>query len=250
LSSFIDLGFSAAPIEPPVVLLRWFPTLIPTPIHQITVDHDGEEHKVVGIISTFRTITTKNGSKMAFVKLEDKIKEMEAIIFPRIFEAFSSLLKQDAVVLIKGKINTKDREGNGNNEIKIMADEIKLLDEAWLKSEAVKSEDFSDQTLDDKTSKPNQKNNSGKNQINSNPNVVMKKIYIKLNVNDEEKLRMLHRIVLASPASNKEKSEIILVFGEKPDQTIIRLTQRVTLSNTLIANLEKLLGVDNLVVKE
>lgn len=226
---------------------------VATPIHQITADHDGQEHKVVGIISSFRTITTKNGSKMAFVKIEDKIKEMEAIIFPRTFEAFSTLLQQDAIVLIKGKINTKDREGNGNNEIKIMADEVKILDEAWLKHQAVKMEisetQLSHNEPDDSIRSSQKDEPSAKIAVNVSPDMIIKKIYIKLNVNDEQKLRMLHRAVVASPASDTEKSQIILVFGEKPDQTVIRLPQRVTVSDSLLNSIEDLAGKDNVVVK-
>lgn len=236
---------------------------VATPIHQITTDHDGQEHKVVGIVSSSRTITTKNGSKMAFVKIEDKIKEMEAIIFPRTFEAFSSLLQQDSILLIKGKINTKDREGNGNNEIKIMADEIQVLDEAWLNAQSQKFNNF--QAEDEAANKSeNELKNEPENlnlssasksvaqkdeQAASQPSVTAKKIYIKLNVDDEQKLRMLHRAVVASPATADEKSQVILVFGEKPDQTAIRLPQRVTCTNDFTVKIQDIVGLDNVVVK-
>jgi DNA polymerase III alpha subunit len=163
---------------------------------------------------------------MAFVKIEDKIKEMEAIIFPRTFEAFSSLLQQDSILLIKGKINTKDREGNGNNEIKIMADEIQVLDEAWLNAQSQKfnnlqaEDEAANKSENELKNEPENLNLSSASksvaqkdeQAPSQPGVTAKKIYIKLNVDDEQKLRMLHRAVVASPATADEKSQVILVL--------------------------------------
>jgi hypothetical protein len=60
---------------------------------------------------------------------------------------------------------------------------------------------------------------------------------------------MLHRAVVASPATADEKSQVILVFGEKPDQTAIRLPQRVTCTNDFTVKIQDIVGLDNVVVK-
>jgi DNA polymerase-3 subunit alpha len=232
---------------------------VATPIHQITTDMNGQDAKVVGIISGHRAITTKNGSKMAFVKLEDKIKEMEAIIFPKTYEAFSNLLVQDAIVMIKGKISTKDRDGNGTEEIKIMADEIKHINEEWLKSQPANHHDGPGSKLKSEPtitsghpefiSGSNQEDDSeGIQNETTNSSSKITKYYVKLKADDEQALRSIHRLVLKHPAQT-QKSQVILVFGQKPDQTAILLPQRVESNPELESNLSSVVGEDNLVVK-
>lgn len=97
------------------------------PISQLKKEMDGKTAMVGGIILASRAIQTKNGSKMAFVKIEDKTGEMEIIVFPKLYEELGEKLAQDVVVKVKGKLNAKDREGNMTEELKIIADEITLL---------------------------------------------------------------------------------------------------------------------------
>jgi DNA polymerase-3 subunit alpha len=102
------------------------------PISQLTKEMDGKQAKIGGVISTIRSIQTKNGSKMAFVKVEDKTGEMEAIIFPNLFEQVGDQLAQDVVVRIKGKLNSKDRDGRITEDLKLIADEVVLVTPAEL----------------------------------------------------------------------------------------------------------------------
>jgi DNA polymerase-3 subunit alpha len=80
-----------------------------------------------GIITAVRQIATKNGDKMAFVKIENKTGETELIIFPRTYEECQSLLVQDTIVLATGKLNAKDRDGKTTEEIKLLADSVKVV---------------------------------------------------------------------------------------------------------------------------
>ena len=227
---------------------------IATPIYQITKDMDGKEAKVVGIVAGARIITTKNGSKMAFVKIEDKIKQMEAIIFPKTYEAFSNLIVQDAIVMVKGKISTKDREGNGLEEVKIMADEIKHINEDWLKSQPVKLDNKPHADVQsDEDSKSEPKNKDAKPEMSEESKEESKtakitKYYLKLKASDEQVLREIHRLVLANPPK-QTKSQVILVFGEKPDQTAILLPQRVEANDILSKALSLVVGEVNIVIK-
>src|SRR5690606_4376040 len=47
------------------------------PISSLKPEHDGKTLKVGGAINDVREITTKNGKKMAFVRIEDKTGELE-----------------------------------------------------------------------------------------------------------------------------------------------------------------------------
>lgn len=93
-------------------------------IGELKSTHDDMTVTVGGVISAIRQIATKNGDKMAFVKIESKTGEIELIIFPKSYEKFQSLLVQDKVILAKGKLSAKDRNGNIGDELKILADEV------------------------------------------------------------------------------------------------------------------------------
>jgi DNA polymerase-3 subunit alpha len=97
------------------------------PIENLAKDMDGKTATVGGIILESRIINTKNGSKMAFVKMEDKTGELEIIVFPKIFEEVGEQLAQDEVIKIKGKINAKDRDGKLTDDVKIIADDITFV---------------------------------------------------------------------------------------------------------------------------
>ncbi len=99
-----------------------------TAINTITVEHEGRQAKVGGMITTVRKITTKNNAMMAFVGLEDKSGILELIVFPRAYEKTPELWVVDNVVAVQGKVNTKDREGRQDGEIKIMVDDAKTIE--------------------------------------------------------------------------------------------------------------------------
>lgn len=91
---------------------------------ELKSSQDDMEVSVGGVITAVRQIATKKGDKMAFVKVEGKTGEIELIVFPRIYEKFQSLLVQDKVILAKGKLSAKDRDGKISDELKILTDEI------------------------------------------------------------------------------------------------------------------------------
>jgi len=72
--------------------------------------HDGESATLVGIINTKRTLITKSNKMMAFVQLEDLVGVLEVIIFPNVYERYSSLIAEDRIVGVKGKLNFKEDE--------------------------------------------------------------------------------------------------------------------------------------------
>lgn len=98
-----------------------------TPLEYITADKDGANVTIGGLLTDVREITTKNGAKMAFVKIEDKTAELETIVFPRTYGEYPELWQVDKVVLIQGKVNTKDKDGNLGEELKVLADKAEEI---------------------------------------------------------------------------------------------------------------------------
>ena len=80
-----------------------------------------------GIITAVRQIYTRNNDPMAFVKIETLDGDIEAVVFPRVYEKNKEAWLVDNVVEIKGKINARDRDGKLTEDIKVLADNVKIL---------------------------------------------------------------------------------------------------------------------------
>jgi DNA polymerase-3 subunit alpha len=98
-----------------------------SPLSELANMRDGNMITTGGIITTVRRIITKNGGNMAFVGFEDIAGSTELIVFPKSFEETADMWEPDRIVIIKGKVNSKDREGRDVVERKIMVDAVRLL---------------------------------------------------------------------------------------------------------------------------
>lgn len=104
------------------------------PMSMISAENDNKMVTVGGIITAVRTILTKKGDKMAFVKIENKTDETEFIVFPSVFAEHGAKLVVDNVVRVKGKVNARDKDGNISSEVKILAEAIELVSDDILES--------------------------------------------------------------------------------------------------------------------
>ena len=100
----------------------------------ISAENDEKIVTVGGIITAVRTILTKKGEKMAFIKLENKTDEIEFIVFPSIFAEYGGKLVVDNVVRVTGRVNAKDKDGNISSEIKILAEAVEVVSDEVLES--------------------------------------------------------------------------------------------------------------------
>ncbi len=66
-----------------------------------------ENVKVAGVVREARVIVTKNGSEMAFVKIEDPTGTIELVIFPKIYKASKHIWIDNKPVLVSAKIDTR-----------------------------------------------------------------------------------------------------------------------------------------------
>jgi DNA polymerase-3 subunit alpha len=95
-----------------------------TALHQLLELPDKSDVAVGGIVTGVKRTTTKSGSAMAFVTIEDLTGSCEVIIFPKTYEQVHFLLKRDAVVVIRGKVDVSEQQA------KILADRVSSLEEA------------------------------------------------------------------------------------------------------------------------
>jgi DNA polymerase-3 subunit alpha len=80
---------------------------------------DGETVLAGGIVAGVRTTTTKKGEPMAFVQLEDVTGSVEVVVFNSTYAAARELLVEDAVLVVKGRVDHKQQ-----GETKLIALEV------------------------------------------------------------------------------------------------------------------------------
>ena len=72
--------------------------------------HDNDLVILGGILIEVNQKVTRNNTIMAFLKLEDLSGVIEVIVFPKQLERFRSIIKDDALVKIKGRVSIKEDE--------------------------------------------------------------------------------------------------------------------------------------------
>ncbi|RHR08840.1 DNA polymerase III subunit alpha [Pseudoflavonifractor sp. AF19-9AC] len=86
---------------------------------------DNQRVSIAGVISTYKTRTTRNNTLMAYVNLEDDTGGMELLCFSRVLEESGSYIRENNAVLATGKISVRDEK-----EPQLMVDSIRPLGEA------------------------------------------------------------------------------------------------------------------------
>lgn len=236
------------------------------PILEMTQDIDGKKLTIGGLVSAVRSIVTKSGTKMAFVKIEDKTGEAEVIVFPNLYEQIGAKLVQDAVIRASGKVSARDRDGNLTSDVKLIADEIQIVDDDELRTYESNGQKMAKPKGGPvkATRTPRKGNGSfgggganrpqaagpGTGSSSSSGAITpvietLKKVFVHIkNPDDQNSLMLLKKACSNFPGL----SDMVLVLGEDK-QSAIKMPFRVDGSDELIGNLVKILGEDAVVLK-
>ncbi|HTE21551.1 MAG TPA: DNA polymerase III subunit alpha [Candidatus Limnocylindria bacterium] len=205
------------------------------PLNTLKQDHDGRAVTIGGAIQEFREITTKNGQKMAFVKVEDQFGDTELILFPSMYQQTLGIWERDRVVLIKGKVNARDRDGNTTTEIKIMVDDAR---------EVTPEQASAYQATGKKPKTPaNGKKVAAATVTAPKPaSTTPPRVYIRIEQGDDHQtLTSLRAIVDA----NKGETEVVLVVGPTASKQIIRLPMKIKSDTECLNLFSELVGKEN-----
>lgn len=208
------------------------------PISLIEEGHDGKPVTIGGNITESREITTKNGQKMAFVKVADLESEIEVILFPGAYQQTYGLWARDNVVLVRGKVNARDKNGNPSGEIKVIVDD----------GREITSEQATGYQLTGKKIKVPKASTSKKVQTDESLNKQqMTKVYIRLeSTDDKDKLLSLKQTI----DTHKGNSDVILVLQENDKKQAIKLPGGIDHTNGGIEELTLLVGAENIKVSQ
>lgn len=83
---------------------------------------EGETVTMGGIITDSKNLSTRSGSTMSFLTVEDLYGQIEVIVFPKIYERVRDVIGSDDVLKITGKLQTKE------GVVQIIADNIEKLE--------------------------------------------------------------------------------------------------------------------------
>ncbi len=205
-------------------------------ISSLTPGHDGKSVSIGGAIQEVREITTKNGQKMAFVKIVDMTSEVELVLFPSIYQQTTGIWERDRIILAKGKINCKDREGNVGQEVKILIDDAR---EVTHEQAAAYQATGKTKAVPKPAKKKKVLNTSVAQAVEAQ---VAQRIYIRLeHSNDQDMLLSLKSAI----DNRKGDTEVVLVLGPDKNKQIIKLPMRVIPDDETIGSLGQLVGISN-----
>ena len=78
-------------------------------IYQFKVlDGDGDSVSLMCILQDMKVHITKKGGKMSFITVSDGSGELEAVVFPDLYELNAAKLREDSILFLNGKISLKD----------------------------------------------------------------------------------------------------------------------------------------------
>jgi DNA polymerase-3 subunit alpha len=211
------------------------------PLSSIKPEHDGKNVTIGGAIVDVREITTKNGQKMAFVKLEDQFGETEAILFPSSYQQTIDIWVRDRIILARGKVSAKDRAGNISDEVKILVNDAREITIAQAQAY---------QSTGKKIKGPGARGiKSAKVAVKPTPAPVEKgpaKMYIRLNDSKNQSVLMSLKEAIDIHTGSMD---VVLVLGEAAQKQVIKLPSGIAPNDEVLARLASLVGAENVVVQ-
>ncbi|HSX43681.1 MAG TPA: DNA polymerase III subunit alpha [Candidatus Saccharimonadales bacterium] len=201
-------------------------------IDSITAQQAGHSITVGGAISEVREITTKNGQKMAFIKLADMNSEIELVLFPKTYDATNGIWERDRVVIVKGQVSTRGRDGTDGNEPKLMVNEAREVTFEEISQiqdeEATQLASVTAQTIV---------------AIPHNTDMISQRLYIRLpSSKDQKVLTMLKQTI----DQHQGDTEVVLVLGADEQKQAIKLPLGISSSQEALEELETLVGKPNI----
>ena len=190
-------------------------------ISELSNQIEGASVVVGGAVSEVREIVTKNGSKMAFVKITDRSGEIELVVFPKKYDGGKSpVWRRDQVILVRGSLGSGRNAGTAG-ELKVLVDEVQHLNGGQESGNVFKA------ATTGSTSAP-------------------KRLYIRLADSSDQPLLLTLKRKLDH---HKGETEVVLVTGDDSARQAIKLPQTIAVNETSLRDLAEVFGATNVVLK-
>ena len=215
---------------------------------------------LAGMIAGKTEKMTKNGTRMAFLGIEDLFGQIEALVFPKIYQRFSEFLKEDEFIIITGRLNVKEDE-----DTKIIVDKVFPLDEEHVEriskmSEVEKSRLYTRFQNNGKghdwrkskvqngqlsTSNNGQKSSRGIKSGVETSSSRSPKLFLKVDELDDAFFRQLKEILLTSPG----ETPVVLYVASKKKKLTTASNLWVSINDDLIEAVKRFLGEDAVILQ-
>ncbi len=190
---------------------------------------------VGGAITAAREIITKNGAKMAFIKVADSTGELEVVVFPNSYQQNPGIWQRDQIVIVSGRLSTRGRD----DELKILAEEARLITEPAIP-------DSPEAAVGETEAQPKTVDTHAETEASARGNTVHQRLYIRLEDSQNQPLL----ITLKENLDNFQgDTEVVIVTGDSEDKQIIKLPQTISVNEESLRALAALFGPTNVVVK-
>ena len=209
------------------------------PIGSLKPDMDGRAVTIGGAITDIREIVTKNGQKMAFVKLEDYFGGIELILFPGAYQQTTGLWERDRIVLVRGKASAKDREGNLGEEVKIMVDDAREITAEQAQAYQETGKKLKVPTPKKPARQPAKLSSAGTAASTAAP----PRVYVRLKDGGDQQLLLSLKQTIDQHAGD---TEVVLVLGSPESKQIIKLPMKMDAKNGGLEKLQALAGAGNI----
>ncbi len=203
------------------------------PLNMLKPQMDGKNVVVGGSINEVREISTKNGQRMAFIKVADHNGEIELVVFPNAFQQTLGLWERDRIVLVRGKVSTRDKNGQNGDEVKILVDDAR---------EITPEQATNYQKTGKKAKLPTVKPTATVPKIEPNKPATPSRLFIRLKDGEaHETLLSIKQVI----DDYRGDTEIVLVVGHDSNKQVIKLPMRIDPAEPSLTAFRELVGAEN-----
>jgi DNA polymerase-3 subunit alpha len=212
------------------------------PFSEIKPVLEGMSVDLGGSITDIREITTKNGSKMAFVKLAGMDGEIELVVFPKIYLEDPEIWVRDNVILARGKLNSGRDNGRGD-ELKMLVDKAQSISLGRAQNYQPKGKQY------EINKSRSSRSTSAINVASPVANAALSmkpRLYIRLENSEDQPMLITLKEKLDGYHG---ETEVVLVTGPSASKQIIKLPQTIDVNEESLRDLASVFGALNVVVR-
>ncbi len=92
-------------------------------VDRLSTFHNGAQVALGGIVMDLNVRTTKKGDRFALLQLEDQFGSVKIVAWPDLYSKSNGVLQNDALVLVKGRLEVDD-----GGAMSVIADEVQALE--------------------------------------------------------------------------------------------------------------------------
>ena len=166
---------------------------------------------IAGVVSAYKTKTTRNNTLMAYITLGDDSGDIELLVFARALDRDGAYIAENNPVVVRGKISVRD-----DKDPQILADSIRPISD--LEGDSLPGVETSPQ-----------------------PSAKQKKLYVRLQNADDPAYAKIKLILTMFPG--EEQMVLYLTDEDK------RLSTRCIIHPALVTELGEMLGTENVIIK-